>query len=107
MINKEEGSYIENMDSIDFDDLVGMKFKLVHNSDYYEKTAFKTFMTTNDLKKAYNSKKSITLTIKAIVRENADSGVGMLANGIVYSDKLTKLVVNNALNSDIVKEQKK
>ena len=41
------------------------------------------------------------------MRENADSGVGMLANGTAYSDKLTKLVVNNALNSDIVKEQKK
>ena len=110
LITKIDGDYkaigldIENMDSIDFDDLVGMKFKLVHNNDYYEKTAFKTF---NDLKKAYNSKNSITLTIKAIVRENADSGVGMLANGIAYSDKLTELVVNNALNSDIVKEQKK
>ena len=64
MINKEEGSYIENMDSIDFDDLVGMKFKLVHNSDYYEKTAFKTFMTTNDLKKAYNSIKEYNFNYK-------------------------------------------
>ena len=113
LITKIDGDYkaigldIENMDSIDFDDLVGMKFKLVHNNDYYEKTAFKTFMPTSDLKKAYNSKNSITLTIKAIVRENADSCVGMLANGIAYSDKLTELVVNNALNSDIVKEQKK
>lgn len=106
-VAKAIGLDIENVDSIDFDDLVGMKFKLVHNNDYYEKTAFKTFMPTNDLKKAYNSKNSITLTIKAIVRENADSGVGMLANGIAYSDKLTELVVNNALNSDIVKEQKK
>ena len=64
MINKEEGSYIENMDSIDFDDLVGMKFKLVHNSYYYEKTAFKTFMTTNDLKKAYNSIKEYNFNYK-------------------------------------------
>ena len=38
-------SYIENMDSIDFDDLVGMKFKLVHNSDYYEKLLLKHLMT--------------------------------------------------------------
>ena len=45
MINKEEGSYIENKDSIDFDDLVGMKFKLVHNSDYYEKLLLKHLMT--------------------------------------------------------------
>ena len=63
-VAKAIGLDIENMDSIDFDDLVGMKFKLVHNSDYYEKTAFKTFMTTNDLKKAYNSIKEYNFNYK-------------------------------------------
>ena len=103
---KSLGLDVEDLDSIDFDDLVGMEFKLVDNNDYYEETSFGTFIPTSDLEKAYNSDNSITLTIKAIVRENADSGVGMLANGIAYSDKLTELVVDNALNSDIVKEQK-
>ena len=64
-VAKAIGLDIENMDSIDFDDLVGMKFKLVHNSDYYEKTAFKTFMTTNDLKKAYNSIKEYNFNYKS------------------------------------------
>lgn len=63
-VAKAIGLDIENMDSIDFDDSVGMKFKLVHNSDYYEKTAFKTFMTTNDLKKAYNSIKEYNFNYK-------------------------------------------
>ena len=51
LITKIDGDYkaigldIENMDSIDFDDLVGMKFKLVHNSDYYEKLLLKHLMT--------------------------------------------------------------
>lgn len=63
-VAKAIGLDIENMDSIDFDDLVGMKFKLVHNNDYYEKTAFKTFMTTNDLKKAYNSIKEYNFNYK-------------------------------------------
>ena len=103
---KAIGIDIEDIDSIDFDELVGMKFKLVNNNDYYEKTPFDTYMPTSDLKKAYNSDDSITLTIKAIVREKADSGVGVLGNGIAYSDKLTELVVDNALNSDIVKAQK-
>ena len=103
---KALGIDIKDLDSIDFDELVGMKFKLVNNNDYYEKTAFDTFMHTTDLEKAYNSDDSITLTLKAIVRENPDSGVGMLANGIAYSDNLTELVVDNALNSDIVKAQK-
>ena len=102
---KALGIDIENIDSIDFDELVGMEFKLINNNDYYEKTDFGTFMPTSDLKEAYNSDDSITLTLKAIVRENADSGVGMLANGIAYSDNLTQLVVDNAINSDIVKAQ--
>lgn len=97
---------IEDLESIKFDDLVGMKFKLIDNDDYYEKTTFGTYMPTTDLKKAYSSDNSITLTIKGIVRENPDSGVGMLANGIAYSDKLAELVVDNALDSDIVKAQK-
>ena len=63
-------------------------------------------MPTDNLKKAYNSDDSITLTIKGIIRENDESGVGMLANGIAYSDKLAELVVDRALNSDIVKAQK-
>ena len=102
---KSLGIDIDDVDSIDFDEIVGMKFKLVDNNDYYEKTSFGIYMPTSDLKKAYNSDDSITLTIKAIVRENPDSGVGMLANGIAYSDKLTELVVDRALNSDIVKAQ--
>ena len=104
---KALGIDIEDIDSIDFDDLVGMKFKLINNNDFYEKTPFDTYMPTTNLKKAYNSDDSITLTIKAIVRENPDSGVGILNNGIAYSDKLTELVVDNAKNSDIVKAQKK
>lgn len=102
---KSLGIDIEDLDSIDFDDLVGMKFKLINNDDYYEKTSFGTYMPTSDLEKAYNSDDSITLTIKAIVRENDESGVGMLASGIAYSDKLTELVVDRALDSDIVKAQ--
>ena len=103
---KALGIDIKDIDSIDFDKLVGMQFKLINNNDYYEKTNFGTFIPTTNFKKAYDSKDSITLTLKAIIREKEDTGVGMLANGIAYSDNLTELVVDKALNSDIVKAQK-
>ena len=103
---KALGIDIEGIDSIDFDKLIGMEFKLINNNDYYEKTIFGTFIPTSNLQKAYNSANSITLTLKAVIRQNPDTGVGMLNNGIAYSDNLTELIVKNALNSDIVKAQK-
>ena len=103
---KALGIDIEGIDSIDFDKLIGMEFKLINNNDYYEKTIFGTFIPTSNLQKAYNSANSRTLTLKAVIRQNPDTGVGMLNNGIAYSDNLTDLIVKNALNSDIVKAQK-
>ena len=103
---KALGIDIEGIDSIDFDKLIGMEFKLINNNDYYEKTIFGTFIPTSNLQKAYNSANGITLTLKAVIRQNPDTGVGMLNNGIAYSDNLTELIVKNALNSDIVKAQK-
>lgn len=103
---KALGIDIEGIDSIDFDKLIGMEFKLINNNDYYEKTIFGTFIPTSNLQKAYNSANSRTLTLKAVIRQNPDTGVGMLNNGIAYSDNLTELIVKNALNSDIVKAQK-
>ena len=37
---KALGIDIKDIDSIDFDKLVGMQFKLINNNDYYEKTNF-------------------------------------------------------------------
>lgn len=103
---KNIGIDTEGIESIDFNDLVGMEFKLIDNDDFYEKTAFNTFMPSSNLEEMYNSKDSITLTLKAIVRENPESGVGMLANGIAHSDALSQRVVDNAIDSEIVKAQK-
>lgn len=103
---KNLGIDTDGIKSMDFDDLVGMEFKLIDNDDFYEKTAFNTFMPSTNLEDMYNSKNSMTLTLKAIVRENSDSGVGMLATGIAHSDALSQLVVDNAIDSEIVKSQK-
>lgn len=103
---KNLGIDTDGIESMDFNDLVGMEFKLIDNDDFYEKTAFNTFIPSTNLEDMYNSKNSMTLTLKAIARENPDFGVGMLANGIAHSDALSQLVVDNAIDSEIVKVQK-
>ncbi len=93
-------------DSIKFNDIVGTEFKLIHNNDYYEKLGFGTYLPSSDYSKMYDSKNSQTLKISGIVRENKESKMGLLAPGLVYSDKLTQLIIENGIDSNIVKAQK-
>ena len=102
---KNLGIDVDNIDSIDFKDLIGMEFKLINNDDFYEETGFGTYMPSSDYENMYNSDNSITLKISGILRQKEESGVSILGNGIVYSDGLTQLVINNGENSSIVKAQ--
>lgn len=102
---KNLGIDVENIDSIGFKDLVGMEFKLISNDDFYEETDFGTYMPSTDYENMYNSDNSITLKISGILRQKEGSGVSILGNGIVYSDGLTQLVIDNSKDSNIVKSQ--
>lgn len=103
---KNLGIDTTNLESIKFEDLVGMEFKLISNNDYYEKTQFNTYMPSNDYEKMYNSNDSITLTLSGVVRIKEDVGISMIGEGIAYSDDLTELVIEKAKESDIVQAQK-
>jgi putative ABC transport system permease protein len=54
----------------------------------------------------YDSKNSITLKISGIVRQSPDSDLGILSQGLAYSDELSQLIIDKAIDSDIVKAQK-
>lgn len=95
----------ENIDSIDFEDIVGTEFKIISNDDYYSKTEFNTFVPSQDYDSMYTSSKSIPVEISGIVRLKSDSDTGLLATGIAYSDGLSQLVIDSSKNSEIVKEQ--
>ncbi len=102
---KNLGIDVENVNSIDFKDLVGMKFKLINNNDFYEKTDFGTYIPSTAYEDMYNSDSNVILKISGILRQKEGSGVSILGNGIVYSDGLTQLIIENSKNSDIVKAQ--
>ncbi|MBU5487902.1 ABC transporter ATP-binding protein/permease [Clostridium sp. MSJ-8] len=105
-ILKNLGFNTDNVDSIKFEDIVGTELKLITNNDYYVKTQMNTYMPGTDYEKMYNSSDSKTLKVVGIARLKKDVKIGLLAKGIVYSDDLVQDIVDNSMNSDIVKAQK-
>lgn len=95
----------KDTESIPFEDIVGMEFKLVNNNDYYAKTEFGTFLPSQDYEAMYNSEDSITIKVSGIVRAKEGTKMAILSSGIAYSDELCQLVIDSAKESDIVKAQ--
>jgi putative ABC transport system permease protein len=95
-----------NGESIKFSDIVGTEFKLITNNDYYKKTDMGSFVPAQDYEKMYRSENSITIRISGIIRLKKDVKVGILGNGIAYSDKLVERILETSINSDIAKAQR-
>ena len=103
---KNLGFNTDDIKSIKFTDIVGTEFKVVLNNDYYVKTDLGTFLPGTDYRKMYDSENCIALKISGIVRQSLESELGILSPGLAYSDELSQLIIDKALDSDIVKAQK-
>ncbi len=90
------------------DDFLGMTFKLVNASDcyVYDETynLWKSKADDTDYMKQLVADGE-DLTVVGIVQPKPDSSAAMLTSGIAYSADLTKHVIEQAENSDIVKAQ--
>ncbi len=95
----------ENIESIKFKDILGTEFKIISNDDYYVKTEMGSYLPGQDYAAMYASDKSITVRIVGVIRQKQDVRIGILGSGIAYSDELSQIVIDNAVNSDIVKAQ--
>jgi len=100
------GFDVDDLEKIDFDELVGTQFNLVTNNDAYQQTELGNFLPNSDLEAMYNSDNSRTLTITGIVRINPDVAIGLLNAGIAYSDALVQSIIDTEMDSDIVQAQK-
>jgi putative ABC transport system permease protein len=103
---KNLGFETEDVESIDFDEIIGTELKLIPNDEYYTKTPVGNFIPRNDYDTMYDSEKAITLRISGIVRLKEDVEIDLLGNGIVYSDKLLQRIIDMEKDSEIVKAQK-
>ena len=104
--NGEKVTYVES--EYEYDDIIGLKYKLLLNTDYYEKVNNNWVDKSEDkkyLKKKLESAEEITIV--GIIKPNENATVTTNAlGGILYTDELEKYVIEKVNNSKIVMEQK-
>lgn len=95
----------DNVDSINFDKIVGKEFKLILNDNLYKnKGEFYTINTNYE--EMYNNENAVTLKICGIIRGKKDNKFAeMSGNGLTYTQKLMKYVIEKNNESAIVKAQ--
>lgn len=90
-----------------YDDILNLSFKLVLNTDYYEKQSGIWINRSDDenyMKKIVDNAEEIKIV--GIIRPNPEAVVSTSHGEIGYTKELTEYVVNKINDSDIVKEQK-
>ena len=92
--------------SYDMDDLVGMKFKFVLNSDYYKlENGIWIDKRNNDdyMKELLDNAEEIVIT--GIIRPNEESIIASTAGGVMYLKDLKEYVINKINESEIAQAQ--
>ncbi len=90
-----------------YSDLVGLSFKLVLNSDYYEKQSGIWLDKSDDdeyMKKIIDNAEEIKIV--GIIKPNAQTVMKTTTGGIGYLSSLKEYVINKCNEAEIVKEQK-
>lgn len=96
----------EGISSIEFDDIVGMEMKVIVNDVFYTKTEYGTFLPNMEYEDIYDNDKNITVRISGVLRLKEDVTIGILGTGVAYSDSLVQMIIDDSINSEIVKAQK-
>lgn len=95
--------------SYSYDDILGLKFKLLCNTDYFEKSADGTWSDKTEDSLYVSSKLNTAaedITVVGIIRP-ADSSVANQTSGFVgYPESLMEHLINRVNDSEIVKAQK-
>lgn len=98
----------DNMGSYNYEDFLGISFKLVNASDYYEYDSTYDVWTDKSDDDAYMQNlvsNGEDITIVGVVQPAEDASAAMLSTGIAYPAPLTEYVVEQAAASPIVQEQ--
>lgn len=99
------GFDVENNSTLTFDDVIGKTYQLVGNNEYYEQTSLGNFVPSMELENVYTNENNETLTIRGVIRAQNSAALSLVGSGLAYSDELAQKVIDNAMQSDIVKAQ--
>lgn len=114
---KEKWKAVEKGEKIDkskdeetsytYDELLNLSFKLLLNSDYYNKENGLWINKQDDEKYMKDKiKNSETIKIVGIIKQNEQSVATAVTSGIGYTKKLKEYVIAKSNEAEIVKEQK-
>lgn len=94
--------------SFDYDELIGLSYKLLLNTDYYTKiNGIWTYKKEDENYLREKLENCEEIKIVGIVKPSDEwSGATSSTGGILYSNDLEKYVIEKINNSNIVKEQK-
>ena len=101
------GFDVTNLETIHFDDIIGLEMQLVANNDFYLQTEFGNFMPNPDLATVYTAADNQTVRISGVFRlsEAVFNDFEILNPGIIYSDVLLRQIIEREQASDIVLAQ--
>lgn len=102
---KNLGFNVKNGQKINFNKIVGTTVKAVNNDNYYTQR-MGMYLPSNNYKSMYNNSSNKTLRVAGVLRVKSANEENILAPGFVYSDRLTKEMVDQNAGSKIVKAQK-
>ena len=107
-VNEEDVTTPEEIGTYDYDDILGITFKLVSSPDYYEyDDEYKVWRDKRE-DDAYMRnlvEQGEDLTIVGIVQPSADASGLLMQSGIAYPPSLIRHVAEKAAESEIVKNQ--
>ncbi|MBO5096491.1 MAG: ABC transporter ATP-binding protein/permease [Bacilli bacterium] len=103
-----KGETIEKkeMTTYEFDEIIGLKYKLVLNTDYYKKEAGIWVDKSKDSKYMKNIlDNALDIEVVGVIKVSEDSQV--TTTGVIgYTKQLTEYTINEINKTDIAKEQK-
>ena len=105
---EEKVTVPDNSQSYSYDDIIGINFKLVNPSDYYQYDANYNIYRDKTDDQAYMKQlidNGENLEIVGIVQPSDGANVTMLQSGIGYLPSLSDHVINQAQSSEIVQKQ--
>ena len=105
----EDGEEVEESEEkvYSYDEILNTTFKLLLNTDYYEKANNMWIDKSDDeeyMKEKVNNAESIKVV--GIIKQNEQSVAAGMSGGIGYLKDLKEYVINKSNESEIVKEQK-
>ncbi len=98
------------VETFDYDECLGIKFKMITSSDYYSYDSSQGVWVDRSDDSSYMEKiidKGETLKIVGVVKPKDGVDYTVLNGDIYYANSLTENIIDKAANSKVVKAQKK